>query len=183
MNHQTEKCSDSRNRPERGFDAETRALSIRHVGWFKFTMICLVPLVAAATVTVRSSEPDRILNLKDLTPRFARASGKGLHLNITNPPPALLALTKPEPAPLRKRDSFQRGRKIQVLFGKDVIGFAEVVGVSRGPLSATGTNAAKTMLTSVVLKFDTEEQAAKAAEALRLPELTPKPLPRPKTER
>jgi hypothetical protein len=102
-------------------------------------------------------------------------SGKSLLLGVTNQPPQLLQLIKPEPTPLKKRDTSRRERKIQVLLGRDLIGFAEISGSSRDALPTTRTNAPN-RLTNVFLTFDPPEQAAKAAEALRLADAIPKPL-------
>lgn len=134
----------------------------------------LVAICLMAHAQVR--EPERVLNLKNVHPLFASASGKSLLLGFTNQPPELLQLIKPEPTPLRKRDTSRGKRKIQVLLGRDLIGFAEISDVSRDPLPTTRTNAPKVHLTSVFLTFETAEQAAKAAEALRLPDATPIPL-------
>jgi hypothetical protein len=142
----------------------------------KATTICCVLVATASMAQAQVRELERVLNLKNLQPLFARASGKNLFLGVTNQPLELLRLIKPEPMPLRKRDTSRRERKIQVLLGRDLIGFAEMSDASRGSLPTSSTNAPKIRLTSVFLTFDTAEQAAKAAEALRLPDVQPNPL-------
>jgi hypothetical protein len=148
----------------------------RHQLAMKATPICCVLVSISCMANAQVGEPERVLNLKNLQLLFVRASGKNLFLGVTNQPPELSALIKSEPTPLRKRDTSLRERKIKVLLGRDLIGFAEISNASHGPLPTASTNTPTIRLTTVFLTFDTEEQAAKAAEALRLPDAIPKPL-------
>jgi len=133
-----------------------------------------VLVLFAATLAAQVRESERILDLQDLQPLFAQARDKSLFLGVTNQPPELLRLMRP--TPLKKRGTSRGERKIHVHLGRDLIGFAEISEASRGPLPTTSTNAPKIHLMSVFLTFETAEQAAKAAEALRLPGVQPQPL-------
>src|SRR5438876_2510560 len=140
----------------------------------KTTTICSLLLAIASTATAQLHESERTLNLKGLKPLFAHARGKVLLLGVTtNQAPDLLTVIKPAPTPIKKRDQSDRRRKFQVLFGRDLLGFAEI----SLPSMPTAHKASKLKSVDFVLTFDSEEQAAKAAEALRLPEVTPKPIP------
>jgi len=87
---------------------------------------------------------------------------------------------KPQPpTPLQRRESPELRRKIQVVYGRDVIGFAVAYGVLREEMpTSTATNAPKLNMMSISLIFDTPEQSGLAADLLRLPEVTPRPLNR-----
>src|SRR6266496_4150766 len=96
-------------------------------GRIKAAAICgiLVTFVSSAIAQLR--EQERTLNLQGLQPVFAHASGKRLVLGVTtNHVSVLLTLVKPTGTPLKERDLSDREQNVQILFGKDVLGFAEV---------------------------------------------------------
>jgi hypothetical protein len=131
----------------------------------------------ASIATGQLHESERTLNLKSVQPLFAHAIGKRLSLSVTGQPPEIATLYLPQPTPVRRRDPSLQGRKIQVLLGRDVLGLAELSPLARESLrTGLTTNATKLRVTSILLTFETEEQAARAAEALRLTTVTPRPL-------
>ena len=146
----------------------------------KTTLICWILLAIASTAAAQLGELERTLNLQGFQPLFARASGKLLLLTVTNQPPELFSLLKPDPRPPKNRNPSLRERKVQVLFGRDVLGFAAISEIGRNSIQRGGTNAPKTVITSLSLMFETDEQAAKSAAALRLPDVEPKPIQRRK---
>jgi hypothetical protein len=149
----------------------------------KFSTLCCLLLAAALMASGQSAEANRVLNLRGLHFLAAHASGSRLFLSVTGQPPEWEALVKAQPTPLKRRDPPELRRKVEVHFGRDVIGFALVSGVVREAIpTSTATNAPKMKLTSVSLIFDTPEQAGRAADLLRLPEVTPRPLNQPRGE-
>ncbi len=148
----------------------------------KTTQTVVLLLLAACSVAgAQVHKPERVLNLKGLQIFGAGASGTRLFLSVTGQPPDISSLIKPTPTPLKGRDPSGGRPKVQVLLGKDILGMAEVSGISEQALRlAASTNAPKTKLTSVVLTFETPEQAARAAQALRVWDTTPTPLQRQK---
>jgi len=150
----------------------------------KRSTICGILLVAAANVIGQFSESDRTLNLKGVQFESVGVSGRRLVLSVAGQPPTFDPFLIPRPAPLKKRPPSELGRKVRVLLGKDVVGFALVSAVSRDVQPGSGaTNAPRTKLTSISLVFDTPEQAAMAAVGLRSPDVTPSPLRHPRTTR
>src|SRR6266702_8516230 len=69
----------------------------------KTTLICWILLAIASTAPAQLGDSERTLNLQRLQPLFARARGKLLLLTVTNQPPELFSLLKPDPRPLRNR--------------------------------------------------------------------------------
>jgi hypothetical protein len=132
-------------------------------------------LSAALAASAQMRESDRTLNLKGLETAFARAIDTRLFLSLTNPPPAILSLTNTVPTPLKRRNPTDSRRGIQVLLGKDVIGWAEVTSYSQSTVP-TRPKEPEITSTSLALTFEKDEQAARAAEALRLANVGPKPL-------
>src|SRR2546426_11826559 len=103
-------------------------------------------LLFAATLFAsgQSAQPNRTLNLRGLQFLAAHASGSRLFLSVTGQPPEWDALVRPQPTPLKRQDPPEVRRKIQVTFGRDVIGFALVSGVLRETIpTRTATNGAK----------------------------------------
>ena len=150
----------------------------------KLSTICYLLLAVTLSATSQSADSNRTLNLRALHFQAAHASGSRLFLSVTGQPPEWEALVKPQPTPVKRRDQPELRRKVQVLFGRDVIGFAVVSAVLRETIpTSTATNAPMTKLTSVSLMFDTTEQAGRAADLLRLPEVTATPLSRRIDER
>ncbi len=153
------------------------------VAWFwrmKFSTICFFLLAAVSSASGQPADFSRILNLRGLHFQSAHASGSRLFLSVTGQPPEWNAIVKPQPpTPLQRRESPELRRKIQVVYGRDVIGFAVAYGVLREEMpTSTATNAPKLNMMSISLIFDTPEQSGLAADLLRLPEVTPRPLNR-----
>ena len=145
----------------------------------KLSMICYLLLAAVSSASGQSADPSRILNLRGLRFQAAHANGSRLFLSVTGQPPEWDVIVKPQPTPLNRRDSPQLRSRIQVVYGRDVIGFAVAYGVLREEMpTSTATNAPKLNIMSISLIFDTPEQAGLAADLLRLPNVTPRPLNR-----
>jgi hypothetical protein len=143
----------------------------------KRSAILAALLVMVANVWGQFSEPDRTLNLKGLQFESIRVSGNSLFLSVTGQPPVFNSVPNRQPVPLTKRPPSELRQKVQVLLGRDVVGLARISAFSRDVLpTSTVTNAPKMTLTSISLVFDTLEQAARAAEGLRSPDVTPNPL-------
>ncbi|PYJ59839.1 MAG: hypothetical protein DME24_11615 [Verrucomicrobia bacterium] len=139
----------------------------------KIILATVVCLTITSTATAQLRESERTLNLKSLQRAFAHATGKRLLLGVTtNHVYQLLSLINWEPSPVKKLDSFNRQRKVQIVFGKDLLGFAEVSLAS----GSAAHKPPKIKLVYFALAFETEVQAARAAEALRLPAVTPQPI-------
>lgn len=141
--------------------------------------VLLILLTAGSVAVAQHRQQEAVLNLKGLQVFRANAMGTRLLLSVTGQPPDLLSLVKPTPTP--QGHDVPRGRsKVHVLLGKDVLGLAEVSSVSEQSMRLTvSTNATKTKFIALVLTFDTPEQAAGAAKALRPDEATPTPLQKP----
>ena len=136
-------------------------------------LAAVVCTTIASTAMAQLGESERTLNLKDLQPLFTHASGKRLLLGVaTNQVCVFLTVINPAGTLLKKREPSQREPKVQILLGKDVLGFAEV---SLNSMPA-GRKVSKIKSVDFVLTFETDQQAAKTAEALRLPAVTPQPI-------
>lgn len=141
----------------------------------KPTMICTVLFMVASMGKAQSGEAERTLNLNGMHPLSAQATGPMLILSFTNEPPELFDWIKPKLTPLKRREVVEKGRRVQVVFGKDILGVAEVWGVSKGAVR-TGSTGANVQSTGVRLFFESEEQAAMAAWVLRPSDAPLKPL-------
>ena len=97
----------------------------------KLSTICCFLLAATFSASGQSADSNRTLNLRGLQFQTAHASGSSLFLTVTGQPPEWDALFKPQPKPLKRRDPAEVRGKVQVAFGRDVIGFALVSGVFR----------------------------------------------------
>jgi len=140
---------------------------------------CAVHAPPCSSTSSQPADSSRILNLRGLHFQAAHASGSRLFLSVTGQPPEWDAIVKAQPTPLKRRDSPELRSKIQVVYGRDVIGHAVVFGVLREEIpTSTATNAPKLKVMSISMIFDTPEQSGLAADLLRLPEVTPRPLNR-----
>src|SRR3989442_1512090 len=86
-----------------------------------------VMLLVIATAKGQPLEADRTFNLKDIHVLSAQAIGRLLLLSFTNQAPALSFFTRQNPKPLKSEEPPVNRSRIQVLFGRDVIGFAKVL--------------------------------------------------------
>lgn len=145
---------------------------------------CLVLLAACLVAVAQIGEAERVLNLKGLPILGAGTGGTSLFLVVTNKPPEFLSLIRRlTPTPLQQRDSPGAKPRVLVTLGKDILGVAEVRLVTDKPLGLVpGADAPRRKLTTVLLNFQTAEEAARAAEALRWTNATPKPLRRENNE-
>src|SRR5688572_24387749 len=89
------------------------------------SIICLV-LASGLSASAQLGQTDQTINLKGLWPLSASAHGTRLILAFTNSPSELLSVLKRELTPLRKRDSLALRRKVEVRFGADILGDAEL---------------------------------------------------------
>ena len=145
---------------------------------------CCFLLATAAATTGQLPKTERVLNLSGIHCESVYANGNRLFLSVTGQPPAFDALVRPQPTPLKRRDPTNRQPMIEVLFGRDVLGYARFfIATHDAILTSPTTNASKLKLTTVSLIFDTSEQAERAAAVLRLPDVTPSPLKRRRGDR
>src|SRR5437867_13338253 len=144
----------------------------------------LLLLAACLAAIAQTRTEERVLNLKGLQPFTVKAYGVRLFLSVTGQPPAIVWLINTNLMSLKRRDPSGGTPKFQILLGKDILGLAEISGVSKHSLPLTvGTNATKLQFTSVELTFETQEQAAGAAHALRPSDAPPPPLQRQQKSR
>ncbi len=131
---------------------------------------CLVGLSVISLTAARAGEQPRIFDLREVAPRAITVAGKRVLLVLTGEPPHILTFTNLAPSNLKRRDEPDRNR-IQVTYGKDVVGFARVL-ISHSDRKAAATR--------VTLAFETVEQAAAAGKALGSRDAPPSPLRRRK---
>jgi len=124
-----------------------------------------------STLAAESGEAPHSLNLRDFHSKFALAGGKILALSVTNQPKEIDHLVKPQPERLRRPDLPTNPPKIQVYFGRDLVGVAELSGLSSSRAAKPSER-----LTKVQLTFASPEQATRAAELMRLPNVAATPL-------
>jgi len=130
----------------------------------KFSLILLVASFLSAT---HAAEPDRILNLKGINPLTLSVVSNQLFITVTGRPPHILTFTNLAAIPLRRGEPPDPSKMVQITYGKDLVGRANVLVRSPG---------AKSSVTFIDLRFETGEQATAAAQALRPRNTTPEPL-------
>jgi hypothetical protein len=121
-----------------------------------------------------AGERARILNLKVIEPRSFTVASNRMFITVTGRPPHVLTFTNLAPVPLRRRNLPDPSSMVQVTYGKDLVGRADVW-VPRPSPNAP--------VTTLYLTFETGEQANGAAKALRLRDAPPTPLQRQKDSR
>jgi hypothetical protein len=120
-------------------------------------LVSVLLLMAAAT---NAADGERILNLRDVTPRIASAAGKALMLSFDGPVPQALASTTKDLAKTQ-------GERVEVRYGKDLVGYAWLRADGRRTVQAKPT---------VALTFETAEQAKAAEQVLKIWDAKPTPL-------
>jgi hypothetical protein len=136
---------------------------------------CSLILVATGLLSgAQAGESDRILNLREIEPRTFTVASNRLFITVTGRPPHILTFTNLSPVPLRRRDPPGAPKKVQVTYGKDFVGRADVWVPRPTP---------KAPVTTMYVTFETGEHAAAAAQALRLRDATPTPLLKQKNRR
>jgi hypothetical protein len=125
-------------------------------------------------LNAQMGEPERTLNLRGIEDPSARAIGARLFFTLTNSPPAILTLSNNLATLIKRKAPADPSRQIQVLLGKDLLGWA-LTEISQLSVP-TRSGARKMTFTRIMLTFETDEQAAKTAEALRLASASPKPI-------
>ena len=123
-------------------------------------MKLLVSLVLLMVIAASAADVERILNLRDVTPRIASAAGKALMLSFDGPVPQAFASSN--------TGSFKtEGERVEVRYGKDLVGYAWLRADGRKTVQAKQT---------VALTFETAEQAKAAEQALKIWDAKPTPL-------
>lgn len=134
----------------------------------------LVALFVASVVPAHAAEEPPILDLREINALGSTVRERQVSIMVTGQPPHLLTFTNFALTQLKHRDDPGRNR-VRVTYGKDLVGFAQVRVLVARPI-------AKTVVTSVSLTFETEEQATAAAKALRARDAAPSPLPKQRME-
>ncbi len=115
---------------------------------------CVIALSVVWLRVSHAGEQSRILNLHEIEPWAVAVAGKRVPLVVTGQPPHILTFTNLAPSPFKRRDA-PEPKRVQVTYGKDLVGFARVLVSRPNPKAA---------VTSVSLAFETEEQATAARE-------------------
>ena len=122
----------------------------------------LFSLALFMVLAASAAEVERILNLKDVTPRITSAAGKVLLLSFDGPVPQVLVTTA-----TTKDSPKTQGERVEVRYGKDLVGYAWLKADGRKTVQAKPT---------VALMFETAEQAKAAEQVLKMSEAKPSPL-------
>lgn len=133
-----------------------------------FIKCWLVALSVASVLSAPAAEQPPILDLREIKALAITVAGKQVSIMVTGQPPHLLTFTNFGPTQLKHRDDPDPNR-VRVTYGKDLVGFAHVRADVSRPVP-------RTVVTSLSLIFETEEQAAAAAKALRARDAAPSPL-------
>ncbi len=144
------------------------ALGLMH----RILQYCLFATVGGLSAPAPAAEG--VLNLREIEALAVVVTSNQVLVVVAGPAPYVLGFTNSAPVALVRRDQQAPSKKVQVTYGRDIVGLAEVRIPDRNP---------KATLVSIDLTFGTAEQAAAAGLALQPSKRAPSPIQKRKGDR
>src|SRR6266850_4319796 len=127
---------------------------------------CLFATVGCLSASAPAAE--RVLNLKEIDALAVVVTSNRVLAVVKGAAPHILDFTNSAPRALIRRDQPALSKKVQITYGRDIVGFANV--------RIRDRNSKATTMVSIDLTFETAEQAAAAALALQPAKRAPSPI-------
>jgi len=158
-----------RARPAVPYDERRPQLRVRMHRILKY---CLFATVGCLSASAPAAE--RVLNLKEIAAHAVLVTSNRALAVLTAAAPHVLDFTNSAPRALVRWDQPAQSKKVQITYGRDIVGFANVRIPDRNP---------KATMVSIDLTFEAAEQAAAAALALQPAKRAPSPIQKRKGDR